>query len=117
VPVLARTIEKGGLPTVTVTMMPAYAQTAGTPRILGVEFPFGHPMGMPGDVETQTGVLLAALRHLDQATEPRARRDLDYQWPVPQEIAYKAWQPREPSPIVAWFKEQVLKRRAEEGEG
>jgi hypothetical protein len=114
VPVLARTIEAAGLSTVTVTMMPNYAQTAGIPRVLGVEFPFGHPMGPPNDVETQTGVLLAALRLLDDATQPGARHDLAYEWPVPQEIAYKAWQPKEPSPIVAWFKEQVLNRRAAE---
>ena len=113
-PVLARSIEEAGIPTVMVTMMPDLAEKFGLSRVVGVEFPFGHPMGMPGDAETQTGVLLAALRHLEQAAEPRARRDLDYKWPIPQDIAYKAWQPREPSPIVAWFKEQVLKRRAAE---
>ena len=110
---LARTLEAAGLSTVTVTMMPNYAQTAGIPRVVGVEFPFGHPIGMPGDVETQTGVLLAALGLLGESAAAGARRDLDYEWPVPQDIAYKAWQPKEPSPIVAWFKEQVLKRRAE----
>ena len=69
-----------------------------------------------GGVVLQVGVELDdEVRSLGPcAGEPRARRDLDYKWPGPQEIAYKAWQPKEPSPIVAWFKEQVLKRRAAE---
>jgi hypothetical protein len=116
VPVLARTLEAAGLSTLTLTMMPGYAERAGTPRIVGVEFPFGHPVGPPGEVELQLAVLRDALAFLSDAATPNSRRDLPYEWPVEQSVAYKAWQPREPSPIVGWFREQALLRRGDDTE-
>jgi hypothetical protein len=113
--VLARVFERAGLSTVTVTMMPALAQRLGIPPVVGVEFPFGHPFGSPGDAETQRAVLCAALRLLEDAREPGARLDLDLPWPQPQEIAYKAWQPKEIAPIVRYLREQILARRQAEG--
>jgi D-proline reductase (dithiol) PrdB len=101
VPVLARRIEASGIPTVTVTMMPAVAEQLLTPRIVGVEFPFGHPFGQPGDRATQRTVLTAALHVLAGAPRAGTRVDLDIEWPQPRGEAYKAWQPSEPSPIVA----------------
>ena len=112
---MARLFEAAGLSTVTVTMMPGLAQRLGIPRVVGVEFPFGHPFGRPGDRETQTAVLRAALRLLEEAREPGARLDMEIAWPEPQDVAYKAWQPREMSPIVRHMREQVLARRAAEG--
>ena len=112
---MARLFDAAGLSTVTVTMMPGLAQRLGIPRVVGVEFPFGHPFGRPGDAETQTAVLRAALRLLEEAREPGASLDVEIAWPEPQEVAYKAWQPREMSPIVRYLREQVLARRAAEG--
>ena len=100
-PVLARTIEAAGIPTVVVTMMPAVADALGAPRVVGVEFPFGHPFGLPGDGGMQTAVLTAALRVLAGAARPGSRVDVDIEWPVPVREAYRSWQPAEPSPIVA----------------
>lgn len=99
-PVLARRIEAAGIPTVVSTMMPDVAQWLLAPRVLGVEFPFGHSFGMPGDDATHRTVLEAAVRLFDDATEPGTRRDLDLTWPQPRGEAYKAWQPAVPSPIV-----------------
>jgi hypothetical protein len=113
--VLARVFERAGLSTVTVTMMPGLAQRLGISRVVGVEFPFGHPFGSPGDADTQTAVLRAALRLLEEAREPGARLDLDLPWPQPQDVAYKAWQPKEMAPIVRHLREQVLARRQAEG--
>ncbi len=45
VPVLARRLEDAGIPTVLVTMMPDIAERLLAPRIVGVEFPFGHAFG------------------------------------------------------------------------
>jgi hypothetical protein len=100
VPVLARWIEAAGIPTVVVTMMPAVAEERKAPRIVGVEFPFGHPFGMPGDRPMQRRVLELALRVLAGAGGFGTRVDVDIDWPVPLRDAYKAWQPKEPSPIV-----------------
>lgn len=100
-PVLARRIEEAGVPTVVVTMMPETAVGLGAARVTGVEFPFGHPFGMPGDRGMQRIVLETALRVLAGAPGPTTRVDVDVEWPQPRGEAYKAWQPAEPSPIVA----------------
>jgi hypothetical protein len=101
VPVLARWIEAAGIPTVVVTMMPDVADALVTPRVVGVEFPFGHPFGMPHDRRMQRRVLETALEVLSGAARPGTRVDVDVEWPVPLREAYRSWQPAEPSPIVA----------------
>ena len=100
-PVLARRIEAAGIPTVVVTMMPAIASALLAPRVVGVEFPFGHPFGMPGDRGMQRLVVETALTVLAGATGPGTEVDIDLEWPQPRAQAYKAWQPKEASPIVA----------------
>jgi hypothetical protein len=93
-------MEAAGIPTVIVTMMPAVAQERLAPRVVGVEFPFGHAFGMPHDRGMQRRTLELALRVLAGATAFATRVDLDIEWPVPVREAYRAWQPKEPSPIV-----------------
>jgi hypothetical protein len=90
-------------------MMPAVATRLMAPRVVGVEFPFGHSFGPPQDQVVQTTVLAAALRVLAGAPGPGARLDIDIEWPVPLKEAYRSWQPAEPSPIVA----MLLGRRAD----
>jgi hypothetical protein len=108
VPVLARRIEEAGIPTVVVTMMPETAAQLVTPRIVGVEFPYGHPFGLPGDAAMQRRVLLTAVTTLAGAAAPGTRIDIDLEWPVPLREAYRSWQPAEPSPLVA----QLLAQQA-----
>jgi D-proline reductase (dithiol) PrdB len=100
VPVLARWIEAAGIPTVVVTMMPSVAEDRRAPRIVGVEFPFGHAFGMPHDRGMQRQTLELALRVLAGASDFGTRVDLDLEWPVPVREAYRDWQPKEASPIV-----------------
>ena len=83
-----------------VTMMPSVAEERRAPRIVGVEFPFGHAFGMPHDRTMQRQVLELALRVLAGASTFGTRVDLDVEWPVPLREAYRAWQPKEPSPMV-----------------
>jgi hypothetical protein len=109
--VLARELEGRGLATVLVTPMPDPAEHLLTPRIVGVEFPFGHAFGRPGDRRTQRRVLEAALTVLAGAAAPGTRVDVDLAWPEPPGAAYKSWQPPEPSPIVAL----MLARTKKEG--
>lgn len=75
-----------------------------------MEFPFGHPLGRPGDVDTQMGIVRAALRLLEEAKEPGEIRELDYVWPQELDEAKRDWQPLEPSPIIKMLLEQ---RRAQ----
>ena len=100
-PVLARWIEAAGIPTVVVTMMPAVAEERRAPRIVGVEFPFGHAFGMPHDRAMQRRTLELALRVLAGAETFGTRIDLDVEWPVLVREAYRAWQPKVPSPMVS----------------
>ena len=110
-PVLARVVEAAGIPTVTVTMMPVMSEKYRSSRILGVEFPFGHSFGMPGDAEMQHRVLAAALDLLVTADGPETRVDVDEEWPIDRKVAYKSWQPAEPSPIVAHNIDQIRRAR------
>jgi hypothetical protein len=98
--VLARWIEAAGIPTVIVTTMPAVADERRAPRIVGVEFPFGHPFGMPHDSDMHRRVLELALRVLAGGAAFGTRVDVDLEWPVPLREAYRSWQPKEPSPVV-----------------
>lgn len=108
-PVLARWVEAAGIPTVIVTMMPSVADERRAPRIVGVEFPYGHAFGMPHDRAMQRHVLELALRVLAGAASFGTRVDLDLEWPAPLREAYHAWQPKEPSPIV----KKLLEARAQ----
>jgi hypothetical protein len=114
VPVLARLIEAAGIPTVLVTMMPNLASRSRAARVLGVEFPFGQAFGMVGDLPMQQRVAEAGVRLLENAQHPETRCDLDLVWPVDRKTAYRAWQPAEPSPIVAAMLAERRKARNEE---
>jgi hypothetical protein len=107
VPVLARIVEAAGIPTVIVSMLPDIAERFRLPRIVGVEFPFGHPIGMPNNREMQRTVALAALS-LYEETDLPARNDVPIVWPVDWKVAYKGWQPKEAAPIVTYLKNRVL---------
>ena len=114
-PVLARTLEAAGLSTVFVTMMPYWAEKVGAPRSLAVEFPFGHSHGEPGKVVQPKRVNRQALDVLETAENPGTIIHSDERWPHPTDQAIKAWQPEEPSPVIAslapTFKDMLRKRR------
>ncbi len=84
----------------TITMMPDIAERIGIARAVGVPFPFGHPLGYPGDDAQHREVLGTALRLLVSAAEPRSVVHLDLAWPNPDNDWHKRWQPKEPAPIV-----------------
>ena len=112
-PVLARTIEAAGIPTVTVTMMPELASRSRLSRVVGVEFPFGQAFGMVDDLDMQREVAAAAITLLETADEPETRRDLDIVWPIDTKTAYRGWQPPEVSPIVKASLDAIRKSRRE----
>jgi D-proline reductase (dithiol) PrdB len=100
VTVLAHALEARGIATVVVTPMPIYSERIGLPRTLGVEHPYGQPMGPAGDRARQQQVLDAALAVLERATEPGHIEESPWDWPDARQ-ARKTWHPSEPSPIVA----------------
>jgi len=50
------------------------------PRTAFVQFPFGSPVGEPGNIEQQHAVITDALQFLATAEEPGAILDLPYKW-------------------------------------
>ena len=103
--------------TVLVTVMPYWAERLGVPRTVGVEFPYGHPLGQPGDRDTQMGVIREALRLLEEAAGPGEIRELDYVWPQELDEAKRGWQPPEPSPIIKMMIEQRKAQASKEHGG
>lgn len=114
---LARTFEAAGLSTVVINMMPVWGERFGAPRTLGVEFPFGHPMGMAGDAALQTRVLRAALDLLERAQPPGpVVEHFPEPWPADFDEWKKRWHPPRPSPVIKFMREQA-ERRAREQRG
>ena len=115
---LARTFEAAGLSTVTVNIMPVWGERLGAPRTLGVEFPFGHPCGLPGDAALQTRVVRAALDLLAAAEgPPPVVADFPEPWPGDFDEWKRAWHPLQPSPIIRWMREQAEQRARQQREG
>lgn len=108
-PVLARTLEASGLSTIMVTMMPFWAEKVGVPRTLAVEFPFGHTLGQPHNVDQQMRVIHQALDILETEETPGSIVHSSETWPEPLDEARANWQPEEPSPIIEVMTPQVLK--------
>ena len=100
-----------------VTMMPYWAEKVGVPRSLAVEFPFGQTLGQPGNGDQQMRVIRQALSVLETATSVGTIIHSSEVWPVEQKEAYKAWQPPEPSPIIAelapQFRDMLRKNKSE----
>lgn len=115
---LARVFEEAGIATVIINPMPVWGTRLGAPRTLGVEFPFGHPCGLPGDAALQMRVLRAALDVLaGSAGPPPVVVEFPEPWPGDFDHWKRAWHPPEPSPIVRWMREQAQRRAAEKREG
>lgn len=114
---LARSFEAAGLTTVVINMMPVWGERFGTPRTLGVEFPFGHPVGPPDDATLQTRVVRSALALLTADGPPPVVRHFDEPWPLDFDAWKKAWQPPVPSPMIRWLREQAAQRARDRHDG
>lgn len=112
-PVLARAIEAAGISTVLVTMMPYWSEKMGTPRTLGVEFPFGHTLGRAGERDEQLAVIRHALRVLREAAAPGAIEHFEPPWPEDESEWRQRWQPSEPSPIIRFLRERAQQQAQE----
>jgi hypothetical protein len=99
--VLARTFEEAGMATVTITNMPFWAEKVGSPRTLGVEMPFGHILGMPGDSAQQMRIIRQALKVLEGSAEPDKISHSEEVWPGTEAEAEKASHPPVPPPITS----------------
>ena len=99
--------EEGGISTILVTMMPSWAERYGVPRAVAVEFPFGHPLGLPGRQGMQATVIKDALKVLEEATEPNTIVHLEHAWPEDETQWRRKWQPAAASPLIAKYLDQI----------
>jgi hypothetical protein len=103
--------EESGLSTILVTMMPTWAEQYGVPRAVAVEFPFGHPLGLPGHPLMQTAVINDALKVLKEAQGPNTVVHLDHSWPEDEAQWRRQWQPTGASPLIAKHLDQIRAMR------
>jgi D-proline reductase (dithiol) PrdB len=97
-------IEAQGIATVALSMIPEFTASVGAPRVAGIDYLFGRPMGLPGDRAGQRAVLQAALEVLAAARVPGTVVQLPFRWP--QDPRQAGGDSPVPPPIV-----QLLKRK------
>ena len=85
-------------------MIPEFTASVGAPRVAGIEYPFGRPLGLPGDRAGQRAVLAAALEVASLARAPGTVIQLPFAWPQSPRDART--DPPVPPPIV-----QLVKRK------
>jgi hypothetical protein len=69
-------IERCGIATASITLLPEVTRAVRPPRALSVPFPLGYPLGAPDDPRLQRRVLRAMLALADEEDVP-ALRSLD----------------------------------------
>jgi hypothetical protein len=76
-----RVLEASGFPTVSLSMIPDLTRAVGVPRLAGISYPFGRPLGQPHDADGQRAVLRAMLEVLPPAQGPDTYVELPFVWP------------------------------------
>lgn len=78
-------------------MIPDFTASVGAPRVAGIEFPFGRPLGLPGDRAGQRAVLRATLEVVSFARAPGTVIQLPFQWPQTPKTPAPTRRSRHPS--------------------
>ena len=63
-------LEEAGMATVGVSMTRELTEKVRPPRTLEVPYPFGYPLGAPGDAPLQSAIIRQALALLDDLGPP-----------------------------------------------
>jgi D-proline reductase (dithiol) PrdB len=77
---IQREIERAGIVTIGISIVREYSEKVQPPRTVFLRWPFGHPLGEPGNTEQQRTVLLDALQAAYQIEEAGSIVDLPYRW-------------------------------------
>jgi hypothetical protein len=95
-------MEAAGVATVTLSTLPDFTRSVGAPRVAGIAYPMGMPLGAPGDADGQREVLKAALRVLEEAPTPGEILRMPFEWPEP--LHKVKWTGEAPPPIANHIK-------------
>ena len=82
-------------------MIPDLTRAVGVPRLAGIGYPFGRPLGNPHDADGQRAVLRALLEVLPKASGPDTYVELPFDWPDSPARARNESKDIPPSPIAA----------------
>jgi D-proline reductase (dithiol) PrdB len=77
---IQREIESAGISTISISIVRGITERVKPPRSVFLDWPFGHPLGEPSDVQQQRTVLIDALNALYSIDTPGAIIDLPYKW-------------------------------------
>lgn len=77
---IQREIEKVGIATIGISIVREFSEKVKPPRTVFLRWPFGHPLGEPGNKLQQRTIVLEALAALYQIKEPGSIIDLPYRW-------------------------------------
>lgn len=97
---VARVLEAQGIPTVALSMIPDLTRAVGVPRLAGLSYPMGQPLGRPHDADGQRAVLHTTLAVLTSASGPDTYVELPFTWPQSPAQARNASRDLRPAPIV-----------------
>jgi len=61
-------IEKGGIATVSITLLPDITTQVAPPRAVSADYPLGYPLGVPHDAALQTRIIMSALTLLSETS-------------------------------------------------
>ncbi len=103
---VARQIERAGIPTVTLNMLWEFQRAVGMPRVAAIAHPFGRPFGEVNDAATQRAVLRASLAVFETAEVAGHVEHLNFVWH--EEPRETRWHPLQPAPIIAHMKAHGL---------
>ena len=95
-----RVLEASGIPTVALSMSPDLTRAVGVPRLAGISYPMGRPLGRPHDADGQRAVLRSTLELLTTAGGPDTYVELPFAWPESPAQARNASKDLPPPPIV-----------------
>jgi hypothetical protein len=101
-----RVLEASGIPTVTLSLIPDLTRAVGVPRLAGISYPFGRPVGRPHDADGQRAVLRAMLEVLASASGPDTYIELPFTWPESPAQARNASKDLSPPTIVELLKKK-----------
>ena len=103
---MERVLEASGIPTVALSMIPDLTRAVGVPRLAGIGFPIGRPLGRLHDADGQRAVLRSMLQLLADAAGPDTYVELPFVWPESPAQARNASKDLPPPPIV-----ELLRRK------
>ena len=81
-------------------MIPDLTRAVGVPRLAGISYPMGRPLGRPHDADGQRAVLCGLLDILSTAQAPDTYVELPFVWPESAAQARNASRDLPPPPIV-----------------